>query len=254
MYHRSRFTSFVILYTNIKCVGNAVKSYNIWLRNLGNIGKFLRFLPRVGWNRRTNTSELNLCLCCNSTTAQGTSEKGQFRRRFKKGVNISINVNVNINISTIMARLLLWVLTLRQMRCPDNWRFIFLTALHQLFCNKIRSNKLRKLHNYFASVIIYLYSVWWEHWDNVSQENTVVNGALIWMSGGRLLKRITFRILEGAVRRGWDGKRWRWTDCLQNNVSVSGIARVWKAMVLKADAELKTATGGWRRFRAAWRK
>ena len=36
--------------------------------------------------------------------------------------------------------------------------------------------------------------------------------------GGRLLKRIMFGNLEGAVRRGHDGKEKGWTDCVQSDI------------------------------------
>ena len=43
-------------------------------------------------------------------------------------------------------------------------------------------------------------------------------GTLIRMSGGRLPKRIVFGNLEGAVRRGRDGKKKEWTDCVQSDI------------------------------------
>ena len=39
-------------------------------------------------------------------------------------------------------------------------------------------------------------------------------GALIRMSGGRLLKRIVFENLEGALRRRRGGEEKEWTDCV----------------------------------------
>ena len=43
------------------------------------------------------------------------------------------------------------------------------------------------------------------------------------MSGGRLPKRIVFGNLEGAVRRGRDGKEKEWTDCVQSDIRAFGI-------------------------------
>ena len=40
------------------------------------------------------------------------------------------------------------------------------------------------------------------------------------MSGGRLPKRIVFRNLEGAVRRGSGGKEKEWTDCTERHPGV----------------------------------
>ncbi|CAN0454211.1 unnamed protein product [Ascophyllum nodosum] len=72
------------------------------------------------------------------------------------------------------------------------------------------------------------------------------------MSGGRLPKRIVFKNLEGAVRRGREEKEW--TDCVQSNIRASGIAGDWKATALKAEVWVETVTEGGRRFIAAWRK
>ena len=55
------------------------------------------------------------------------------------------------------------------------------------------------------------------------------------MSGGRLPKRIMFGNLEGAVRRGRDGKENKRTDCVQSNIRSFGITGEWKAMALKAE-------------------
>ncbi|CAN0476723.1 unnamed protein product, partial [Ascophyllum nodosum] len=49
-------------------------------------------------------------------------------------------------------------------------------------------------------------------------------GALMRMSGGRLLKRVVFGNLEGAVRRGRGGKEKEWTDCVQSDILAFGIA------------------------------
>ena len=43
-------------------------------------------------------------------------------------------------------------------------------------------------------------------------------GTLLLMSGGRLPKRIMFGNLEGAVRRGRNGKEKEWTDCVQSDI------------------------------------
>ena len=60
-------------------------------------------------------------------------------------------------------------------------------------------------------------------------------GTLLRMSGGRLPKRIVFGNLEGAVRRGRDGKEKGWTDCVQSDIRAFDITRDWKTMALKAE-------------------
>ena len=72
------------------------------------------------------------------------------------------------------------------------------------------------------------------------------------MSGERLPKRIVFGNLEGAVRRERGGKEKEWTDCLQSDIRVFGIAGDWKATSLKAEVWVETVTEGGRRFMAAW--
>ena len=79
-------------------------------------------------------------------------------------------------------------------------------------------------------------------------------GALIWMSGGRLPKRIEFGNLEGAVRRGRGGKENEWIDCVQSDIRMFGIRENWKASALKAEVWVDMVTEGGRRFVAAWRK
>ena len=74
------------------------------------------------------------------------------------------------------------------------------------------------------------------------------------MSGGRLPKRIVFGNLEGAERRGRDGKEKEWTDCVQSDIRAFGIAGDGKATALKTEAWFETDTEGGRRFMAAWRK
>ena len=74
------------------------------------------------------------------------------------------------------------------------------------------------------------------------------------MSSGRLPKRIAFGNLEGAVRRGRDGKDKEWTDCVQSDIRAFGLARDWKATALKAEVWVETVPEGGRRFMAAWRK
>ena len=69
-------------------------------------------------------------------------------------------------------------------------------------------------------------------------------GTLIRMRGGQLPKRIMFGNLEGAVRRGRDGKEKEWIDCVQSDIRA----------LLKAEVWVKAVTeGGWR-FMAAWRE
>ena len=79
-------------------------------------------------------------------------------------------------------------------------------------------------------------------------------GSLLRMSGWRLPKRIVFRNLEGAVRRGRGGKEKEWTDCVQSDIRAFGVAGNWKATALEAEVWVETATEGGRRFKAAWRK
>ena len=74
------------------------------------------------------------------------------------------------------------------------------------------------------------------------------------MSGGRLPKRIVFRKLQGAVRRGRRGKEKEWTVCVQSDIRAFGIAGIWKATALEAEVWVETVTEGGRRFMAAWRK
>ena len=62
------------------------------------------------------------------------------------------------------------------------------------------------------------------------------------------------RNLEGAVRRGRGEKENEWTDCVQNDIRVFGIAADWKATALKAEVWVETVTGDGRRFMVAWRK
>ena len=74
------------------------------------------------------------------------------------------------------------------------------------------------------------------------------------MSGGRLPKRIMFRSLEGAVRRGRGGKEKVWTDCVHSDIRAFGITEDWKSMALKAEVWVEAVTEGGRRFMAAWRE
>ena len=79
-------------------------------------------------------------------------------------------------------------------------------------------------------------------------------GTLIRMSSGRLLKRIMFGNLEGAVRRGRGGKEKEWTDCVQSDIRAFGTTGDWKAMALKAEVWVEAVTKGGGRFMAAWRE
>ena len=74
------------------------------------------------------------------------------------------------------------------------------------------------------------------------------------MSGGRLPKRIMFRNLEGAVRRGRGGKEKQWTDCVQSYIRAFGITGDWKATALKAEVWVDTVKEGARRSMATCRK
>ena len=77
---------------------------------------------------------------------------------------------------------------------------------------------------------------------------------LLQMSGRRLLKRIVFGNLEGAVRRGRDGKEKEWTYCVQSDIRAFGITTDWKATALKAEMWVETVMEGGQRIMAAWRK
>ena len=79
-------------------------------------------------------------------------------------------------------------------------------------------------------------------------------GTLLQMIGRRLPKRIIFGNLEGAVRRGRDGKEKEGTDCVQSNIRAFGITTDWKATALKAEMWVETVMEGGQRFMAAWRK
>ena len=68
------------------------------------------------------------------------------------------------------------------------------------------------------------------------------------MSGRRLPKRVVFGNLKGAVRRGRGEKEKEWTDCVQSDIRVFGIAGDWKAT---AEVWVETVTKGGRRFMAA---
>ena len=63
-----------------------------------------------------------------------------------------------------------------------------------------------------------------------------------------------FGNLEGAVRRGRDGKEKEWTDCVQSDIRAFGITEDWKAMALKAEVWVEAVTEGGRRFMASWRE
>ena len=64
------------------------------------------------------------------------------------------------------------------------------------------------------------------------------------MSDGRLPKPTVFGNLDGAVRRGRDGKEKEWIDCVQSDHRAFGIAGDWKAMVLGAEAWVETVMQG----------
>ena len=68
------------------------------------------------------------------------------------------------------------------------------------------------------------------------------------MSSGRLLKRIIFGNLDGAVRRGWSWKETEWVDCLCSDVRASIIAGDWKETSLEAGVYVETVTKGRWRF------
>ena len=60
------------------------------------------------------------------------------------------------------------------------------------------------------------------------------------MSGGRLPKRIMFGNLEGAVRRGQDGKENKWTDCVQSGIRAFGITGVGHPLHITSRAEQRS--------------
>ena len=66
---------------------------------------------------------------------------------------------------------------------------------------------------------------------------------------------MVFGNLEGAVRRGRDGKDKEWTDCVQSDIGAFSITGGdWKATALKAEVRADTVMEGGRRFMAALRK
>ena len=67
-------------------------------------------------------------------------------------------------------------------------------------------------------------------------------------------KRIVFGNLEGAVRRGRDGKEKEWSNCVQSDILTFAITGNGKATALKAEVWVDTVAEGGRRFMAAWRK
>ena len=62
------------------------------------------------------------------------------------------------------------------------------------------------------------------------------------MNDGRLQKRVVFRNLEGAVRRGRGGKKKKWTDCVLSDIRAFDIAGDWKATALEAEVWVETVT------------
>ena len=56
------------------------------------------------------------------------------------------------------------------------------------------------------------------------------------------------------MRRGRGGKEKEWTDCIQSDIRAFGMTGDWKAMALKAEVWVDTATEGGQSFMAAWRK
>ena len=68
-----------------------------------------------------------------------------------------------------------------------------------------------------------------------------------------LPKRVVFENLEGAVRKGRGGKEKEWTDCVQSNIRMFGIAGDWKATALEAAVLFEPVMEGGRRFMTAWR-
>ena len=75
------------------------------------------------------------------------------------------------------------------------------------------------------------------------------------MSGRRLPRRINvFGNLEGAVRRGREGREKEGIDCVQSDVPAFGIVVGWKAAALEAGVWVETVPEGRRRFMVVWRK
>ena len=54
------------------------------------------------------------------------------------------------------------------------------------------------------------------------------------------------------MRRGRGGKKKEWTDCVQSDIRVFGIAGDWKAMALEAELWVEIVTEGGRRLMATW--
>ena len=91
-----------------------------------------------------------------------------------------------------------------------------------------------------------------------SIETALRTRRLLWSEGfirksvGRLPKRIVFRLLEGAVRRGRGGKEKEWADCVvQSEIRAFGITGDCKATRLEAEVWIETVMEGGRRFMAA---
>ena len=63
-----------------------------------------------------------------------------------------------------------------------------------------------------------------------------------------------FGSLKGAGRRGRDGKKKEWTDCVRSGIRAFDITGDWKAMALKAEVWVEAVAEGGRRPMAAWRK
>ena len=79
-------------------------------------------------------------------------------------------------------------------------------------------------------------------------------GTLILMSGGGCQSKSCSATLRVQCGEDGVGKKKEWTDCVQSDIRVFGIAGDWKATALKAEVWAETVTEGGRRFMAAWRK
>ena len=128
------------------------------------------------------------------------------------------------------------------------------TVHHRVLLRMIRAQRKRPDHRMTS------YNRVLEITRRKSVETTLRTRRLLWTvtiirtSGGWLPKRIVFRNLEGAVRRGRGGKEKKWIDCVQSAIRPFDITGDWKAMALKAEVCVEVVTEGGRRFVAAWRK
>ena len=79
-------------------------------------------------------------------------------------------------------------------------------------------------------------------------------GALLRMGDHRLSKRVMSGELENAGKRGPGGKEKEWTDCVADDLRLSGITGDWSTAALDPEVWYSTVDEGGCRFMAAWAK